>query len=635
MRLPAIKFPSVRRGLPLFLVVVVCLAIWQLWLTWRLMEQDRNLAARQSRERLEQISGLAAAQVAGILGGWALSLREWNTLPPPDSVKVSLPSGGTMVVLSHQSVTTYPVQGLLFVPDPPTAVEPLPAVFDTAETLEFRDRDYNRSIEVLRRLTEQPAARTEAWLRIARIERRLKRGDAALAAYARLQRETAINPDGVPYALLAAGALAELQPRERAVEHLRYALLEGRWPIRRETFEYYWSEVNRLRRAADVPPGHAMEFSLRVSRLYELWQRAVKTGASSSGREAGPDESLLMWHATPDRLLALSAPPGWLGESLKLPANTADIRWKWTATPSQTPASQASRPLAEAQIPGSLEFSSIAAPPKPGLSRPLWLAAVALMLSLVLTGAYAIHRGVSRELRVAQLQSDFVSAVSHEFRSPLTALRGITELLAEDRIDSESGRRQSHMFLARETARLQRLVEDLLDFGSMEAGRKQYSMEPHDVFGLVRAAVADFKEDPFEKNWEVEMNLESREATVHADGAAIRRAIRNLLENARKYSPDCRTVWVDGRVERRRVAISVRDRGMGIDPAEQREIFQKFVRGSTAKKAGIKGTGIGLSMVHQIVQSCGGEIRLESAVGSGSTFTLLFPLAGDRTETKA
>jgi signal transduction histidine kinase len=229
---------------------------------------------------------------------------------------------------------------------------------------------------------------------------------------------------------------------------------------------------------------------------------------------------------------------------------------------------------------------------------------------------------------VAQLQSDFVSAVSHEFRSPLTSLRGIAELLANDRIADESRRRQGYAFLERETGRLQRLVEDLLDFGRMESGRKQYRVEPHDVFDIVRAAVTDFREEAMAGGFQVESDLDSREATIEADEEALRRAIRNLLENAVKYSQGCRTVWVEGRVNHRQVAISVRDRGMGIEPREQREIFQKFVRGAAAKKAGIKGTGIGLSMVRQIVDACGGEIRLESAAGAGSTFTILLPLAG-------
>ncbi|MBV8504229.1 MAG: HAMP domain-containing histidine kinase, partial [Alphaproteobacteria bacterium] len=219
------------------------------------------------------------------------------------------------------------------------------------------------------------------------------------------------------------------------------------------------------------------------------------------------------------------------------------------------------------------------------------------------------------------------AAVSHEFRSPLTTLRTITELLAQNRISDESRRRQSYLFLDRETNRLHRLVEDLLDFGRMESGRKQYRMEPHDAFQLVRAAVSDFSEEAAASGFRVETNFGSGPATVQADQEALRRAVRNLLENAMKYSPECRTVWVDGEVNDHRVSISVRDQGMGIEPQEQRAIFQKFVRGNEAKKAGIKGTGIGLSMVRQISEALGGEIRLESKVGSGSTFTIVLPLA--------
>jgi signal transduction histidine kinase len=631
---------SVRRSLPLFLAIVVCLAIWQVWLTWRLMEQDRNLAAQHARERLEQIADLAVAQLASTLGVWDLSLRELDALPPPAALKAKLPPNGTLVLLAHRSaagVAAYPVKSLLFVPEPPAA-GPLPKGFEAADKLEFREQNFEQAIAALRPLTAQPATRAEAWLRIARLDRRLNHPEAALDAYDRMSRETGVSPDGVPYALLAAGARCELltgTAAAEAAERLRAALLEGRWPLRRETFEYYWSTVNRIRHTADDPPKDGMEFSSLVSRLYERWQQAVRTGSSNSGREAQPDASLLVWYATPARLTALSAPAGWLGAGLKLPANSADIRWRFQPSGSPPAAEpHVLRSLAEAQLPGKIEFSSVAAVSHGGIGRALWLAGLALMLLLVLAGAYAMYRGVSRELRVAQLQSDFVSAVSHEFRSPLTTLRGITELLANDRLADESRRRQSYAFLERETGRLQRLVEDLLDFGRMESGRKQYRIAPHDVFGVVRAAVAEFREEALAGGFQVEMELDARAATIQADEEALRRAIRNLLENAVKYSPECRTVWVEGRVNHRQAAISVRDRGMGIDPREQREIFQKFVRGAAAKKAGIKGTGIGLSMVRQIVDACGGEIRLQSAAGEGSTFTILLPLTSDG-ETRA
>jgi signal transduction histidine kinase len=287
------------------------------------------------------------------------------------------------------------------------------------------------------------------------------------------------------------------------------------------------------------------------------------------------------------------------------------------------------RSLADAQLQGRIEFFNL--PQASGVARnrrSLWLAGVVLMLLLVLVSAYAVHRGISQELRVARLQSDFVSAVSHEFRSPLTTLRTITELLAQNRIADEARRKQSYQFLDHETNRLHRLVEDLLDFGRMESGRKQYHLQTHDAFQLVRASVADFTEEAEARGFRIETNLGSTGATVQADEEAFRRAIRNLLENAVKYSPECKTVWVEGAVNDHQVSISVRDQGMGIDGREQREIFKKFVRGAAAKRAGIKGTGIGLSMVHQISRALGGEIHLQSKVGAGSTFTIVLPLAG-------
>jgi signal transduction histidine kinase len=642
VRLQTLSPLAVRRSLPLFLAIVVCLAIWQVWLTWRLMEQDRNLAVQRSRERLEQIADLAVAQLGGQLGDWDLNLRELNALPPPAALKAKFPLNGTLVILEHQSVAAYPGKSLLFVPEPPPA-SPLPDAFEAAAKFEFRDQNYERAIEALQPLTQQPAARAEALLRTARLERRLNHPDAALAAYDRMLHETTVSPDGVPYALLAAGARCELladghdrdnDPRSSATvtgatEQLRAALVEGRWPLHRATFEYYWAEVNHLRHTAENPPKDALDFSQLVSRLYEQWQQALRTGSSFNGREAQPDASLLIWHATPSGLTALYAPAGWLGAGLKLPANTDDIRWRLLA--SSSPAGtepHVMRSLADAQLSGKLEFSSVSVVSNAGLNRALWLAGVGLMLILVLAGAYALYRGVSRELRVAQLQSDFVSAVSHEFRSPLTSLSGISELLANGRLADESRKNQAYTYLQRETGRLKHLVEDLLDFGRMESGRKQYQVEPHDVFGVVRAVVADFREEALAGGFEVELNLDPDAPSVKADEGELRRALRNLLENAVKYSPECRTVWVEGRVNHRQVAISVRDRGMGIEPREQREVFQKFVRGAAAKKAGIKGTGIGLSMVRQIVDACGGEIRLESVAGEGSTFTILFPLAG-------
>jgi two-component system, OmpR family, phosphate regulon sensor histidine kinase PhoR len=259
------------------------------------------------------------------------------------------------------------------------------------------------------------------------------------------------------------------------------------------------------------------------------------------------------------------------------------------------------------------------------------LAGSALMLLVILGSACIVDRAISREHHVAQLQSDFVAAVSHEFRSPLTSLRTIAELLAQNRIPDESRRQQSYVFLDHETGRLNRLVEDLLDFGRMESGRKQYRITIHNAFQLVRDSVTDFRElaevNGFQIECEFYLANAAQPATVQVDEDALRHALRSLLDNAMKYSPTCHTVWVSAAVSGRRVLISVRDHGMGIDASEQQAIFEKFVRGRSAKEAGISGAGIGLTMARQVSDAMGGEICLQSEVGVGSTFTIVLPLA--------
>jgi signal transduction histidine kinase/tetratricopeptide (TPR) repeat protein len=632
-----LRILSARRGLTVFLGGVGCLAIWQVWLTWQLVDQDRNLELQRSRERLGQIADLAVVQLAGRLGEWELSLKLVDSLPPPPSINQQLPGGATLILIARNSVTTFPARPLLFRPELPAAQAYDEHLFDTADELELREQRYVKAMAELESLERQPATRAAALLRLARIEHKMGRWDAALNTYAELASEPALTLSGSPYALLAAAArcriLREVGRKQQAIseaEALRKALLEGRWPMRREVFEYHWSVLAALGIETSEPPKSAYDFSAFVTDvLSPIWQGAQTPGQANSGRKEIAGSALLLWDATPSRLCALVTSPDWLSSTLKLPPRSDDVRWEVISGDDRgSNGITTRRSLAEAQLPGRIEFSLPQPTPSATLNRhALWFVGVALMLAVVLGSGYVLRRAIARELRVAQLQSDFVAAVSHEFRSPLTTLRTITELLAQDRIPDEGRRRRSYVFLDRETNRLHRLVEDLLDFGRMESGRKQYRMEFHDAFQLVQAAVADIGEQAVANGFQVETNLEPTQATVHADEEAFRRALRNLLENAMKYSPECRTVWVDGAILNRRVVISVRDNGIGIAPGEQGAIFQKFVRGDAAKKAGIKGTGIGLAMVRQISDAMGGEIHVESEVGVGSTFTLVLPLA--------
>src|SRR5262249_30761599 len=149
---------------------------------------------------------------------------------------------------------------------------------------------------------------------------------------------------------------------------------------------------------------------------------------------------------------------------------------------------------------------------------------------------------------VAQLQSDFVAAVSHEFRTPLTSLRQATELLSEGRQQDPSRLPGYYQAQTRATDRLQRLGETLLEFGRMEAGAKPYRMQRIDVSNWVHSAVRDFQNDDSLGNCRIELQIHETNNganTVDADPEALTRALRNLIDNASKYSPDCRTVWID------------------------------------------------------------------------------------------
>jgi signal transduction histidine kinase len=338
-----------------------------------------------------------------------------------------------------------------------------------------------------------------------------------------------------------------------------------------------------------------------------------------------------------DHLDAAIAGPLYLEGLCRQAIPDADLRWTLSDLEGHSilgqppPARQVVvRSAASAKLPWTLH---VFAPPEIGLGSPsprqrLLISVFAVLAIVLFTGAYFTLRAISSELHVARLQSDFVAAVSHEFRSPLTSLRQISEMLSRDRIPSEDLRRKSYEVLERETERLHRLVEGLLDFGRFEAGAATYRFEVIEIGAFIRAIITGFQESVGPNGFKVELYALTGETYVRADREALSRALWNLLDNAVKYSPTCRTVWVEVERVHNRISIAVRDCGLGIPMHEQREIFNRFVRGADSKALHIKGTGIGLAMVRHIVRAHGGEILLASEPGQGSRFTVVLHAAG-------
>jgi signal transduction histidine kinase len=243
----------------------------------------------------------------------------------------------------------------------------------------------------------------------------------------------------------------------------------------------------------------------------------------------------------------------------------------------------------------------------------------------MIAATYGLYRVTTREMLLARQQSDFVSAVSHEFRTPLTSMRHLTELLAGQGIQSEGRKAQYYELLANETERLHRMVEGLLSFGRIEAGAYAWQLEPADVGEMVCAIVDEFRREPAAAGHEIGCEIAAGPPVASVDRDALSRALWNLLENAAKYSEPGKAIRVFARRHQNSLLVGVEDEGAGIPASEREKIFHKFVRGADAKRAGIRGVGIGLALVQRIVEAHGGSVRVESEPGRGSTFTLVIP----------
>jgi two-component system phosphate regulon sensor histidine kinase PhoR len=214
--------------------------------------------------------------------------------------------------------------------------------------------------------------------------------------------------------------------------------------------------------------------------------------------------------------------------------------------------------------------------------------------------------------------------VSHELRTPLTSIRMFTETLAMRR-GNPAVEEKCIEALTRESRRLQDLIDRLLDWGRMESGRRLYSMQPTDIKSLVEDAVNAYEPLRERRQVTLDLRVQSTLGVVNCDAGAVKDALVNLLSNAYKYGgePPVIRVWV--RETGGRVHFSVTDNGQGIDRREHRRIFEKFYRIDDRLSREREGSGLGLAIVAHVVRAHGGSIEVDSALGRGSTFTLIFP----------
>jgi len=260
------------------------------------------------------------------------------------------------------------------------------------------------------------------------------------------------------------------------------------------------------------------------------------------------------------------------------------------------------------------------------LRRNIYILSVVVVISAILFGGFLAIKSTAKELELAKLKSEFVSTVSHELRTPLTSIRYLTELLQRGRVHREDKKQQYYETITRESGRLSRLIENILDFSTIEAGMKEYKFEETDIAELARDVASGFEEQVDRKEFTIESEISAQMPKVSADREAISRVLFNLLDNALKYSGKIRNVFLRAWAEGESVFLEVQDEGIGISKEEQKKIFEKFYRCDNARESDTKGSGIGLTLVAHIVKSHGGEVILESDEGKGTKVAIKLPV---------
>lgn len=248
-------------------------------------------------------------------------------------------------------------------------------------------------------------------------------------------------------------------------------------------------------------------------------------------------------------------------------------------------------------------------------------------LSLLMAGGiYMAYRNISREMNLARLKSDFVANVSHELRTPLALIRLYAETLELGRLTAQEKYQEYFRIIREESERLSALINNILDFSRIEAGRKEYDFKQTDLAELVRNTLDSYRFQIEQNGFAFEENIASDIPPVNVDREAIARSLLNLVNNALKYSKDQKFIGVSLYRSNGSVKLEVRDRGIGIAPAEQDKIFEKFYRCGDPLVHNTKGSGLGLSLVKHIAQAHGGNVFVESAPERGSKFTIALPI---------
>jgi two-component system phosphate regulon sensor histidine kinase PhoR len=498
------------------------------------------------------------------------------------------------------------------------------------------------------RLVHKAEPRLRAWAELGLARLDFEGGDAS--ALTRLttptwSRSDGITPGGLPVALSACGGVETAPASQRnrfapLIEATIEGLRAGRWWFAFEERHFYDGELRRLMMVAGKKP---VADDLHLSELAVI-EGAVRRSRPKQGVQQVSDldataAPVILWRPAQHEegawlglaisrnrlaeLVSSALRPVISSQAFPIAVRRANGPLIWTD------ASHGEDWTASSQLASVAGWELLFG--KPGdsrafdLSRLLWYGLTGLVVMMLVIGVAMTTHVVRREVELAKLQSEFLAAVTHEFKSPLTSIRLLMERLASGRLRAPSMAGEYHDAINRETDRLERLVNRVLESQKIQSGEKTFHLVPSSVVEIAESAIWRLRPQAESKSIAVDLELGGEVPKVAIDKASITDALDNLLDNAIKYSPANSRIQI--KVERREgfVCVEVCDQGIGIDPDDLPRIFDRFYRGRRGDLENVQGTGLGLALVKAAAEGHGGTIRVSSSPGRGARFCLRLP----------
>ena len=247
-------------------------------------------------------------------------------------------------------------------------------------------------------------------------------------------------------------------------------------------------------------------------------------------------------------------------------------------------------------------------------------------ISALLLGLYLMVSNIWNKIKINRMKEDFISSVSHELKTPISAVKMLTETLKRGKVKEPSKVDRYYGMIIKESDRLTRFINKILDFAKIEKGGEVFYFEKANVAELAKTAAGTYKDEAQDRDLKICANVEKSEMFAEIDKDAVLQIILNLIDNGYKYSGREKNITVNVKEAGKNVCIEVADKGSGIPKSDIEKIFDKFYRSERDMVKGIKGSGLGLAFVKRVIDAHGGKIAVESEVDKGTKFVILLPV---------